>query len=58
MASASLPGICGWGNLYYLSLLVAHGSSPSHGGGLWAPLFSAAKGLQSAERYCWFTPKC
>lgn len=34
MVSASVPGMQGWGNLYYPSLSGAHGPSPCHGGGL------------------------
>jgi hypothetical protein len=37
MMSANVPGIPGWGNVYYPSLLGAHGLSPCHGGGLRAP---------------------
>jgi hypothetical protein len=36
MASASIPVMHGWGNLYYISLPGALGLSPRHGGGLGA----------------------
>jgi hypothetical protein len=38
MASASVSGIHGWGNLYYLSLRGASRPAPRHGGGLGALL--------------------
>ena len=37
MASASVPGMHGWGNQHYPSLLGVLGLSPRHGGGLRAP---------------------
>src|SRR5262245_53138105 len=37
MASTSVPGLPGWGNLHAPALLGAYGRSPCHGGGLRAP---------------------
>jgi hypothetical protein len=37
MASRSVPGMHGWGNLYAPLLRGAHRLSLCHGGGLWAP---------------------
>ena len=34
MASVSVPGMHGWGNLHYLLVPGALGLSPFHGGGL------------------------
>jgi hypothetical protein len=43
MASASVPGMHGWGNLYNPSLPSVHGLSLCHGGGLRAPFFFACR---------------
>jgi hypothetical protein len=48
MASVSIPGTYGWGNLPCLALPGVLGLSPSHGGGLGAP-FLFGRGVAVIE---------